>query len=97
MDLEAFASEKLPLPFERMNGPEIWKLPPVWHIDAYRSLLNSDEEEELRNKHRLLCETCEVLGFERTSDAYTTSASLWICALRTSRDVENCVPRALRS
>ena len=70
---------KLPMPFERMCGPEIWQLPPVWHIDAYRSSLNGDKEEDLRNKHKLLRETCEVLGFEDFRRVHNTYLFMDLC------------------
>ena len=57
---------KLPMPFEKMQGPEaeIWTKPAVWDEQDYRSSLNPESPEELRKKIKSLRETCEVLGFE---------------------------------
>ena len=64
---------KLPMPFSKMNGPTVWQRPAVWELQAYRSPLNGTSEEQLAKSHKLLRETCEVLGFEdfrRVHDCY---------------------------
>ena len=64
---------KLPMPFDKMSGPEVWRRPAVWELEAYRSPLNGSDEEKLAKSHKLLQETCEVLGFEdfkRVHDCY---------------------------
>ena len=55
---------KLPMPFDKMSGPEVWERPAVWSLEDYKSPLNGASDEELSEKHKLLAETCKVLGFE---------------------------------
>ena len=64
---------KLPMPFEKMQGSEIWDKPAVWEVDDYRSSLHPESQDELEKKVKELRETCEVLCFEsfrQVHDAY---------------------------
>ena len=65
---------KLPMPFERMVGPEVWNMPAVWDdVEAYQSTLSPLKPEALRLKVKELRDACQVLGlrtFRQVHDTY---------------------------